>query len=473
MNAKYLYINTIGCQMNVYDSEQIAAHMAPLGYQQTSSPEAADLIIVNTCTIREKAEQKAYSFLGRLARLKRKKGHLIIGIGGCVAQQEGAKVLERLPIVDIVFGTQAIHRLPAWIRQIEKKRRQIVDIEIQDDARAPESIIGLHAETQASRFVTIMRGCDNHCAYCVVPFVRGRETSRRPDGIIKEIRSHAANGVKEVTLLGQNVNSYGKKEGLCSFAELLARIDGIEGLLRIRFTTSHPKDLDTDLIDSFNHLKKLCHHIHLPVQSGSNKVLKRMNRKYSRELYLDKVAKLRDTCPVIAITSDIIVGFPGETDADFEDTLDLIKTVQYDGLYAFKYSDRPNAPSAHYPDKVLEPQKKERLQILLAMQDAITRAKNQALVGTMQVILTDGLSKKEIPVKSANGRQPVQGTGRTSTNKIVNFYHDIDAENSGDLFSGKLLDVRIEKAFAHSLWGKPLAGVPTAKGVKGVEYYAA
>jgi tRNA-2-methylthio-N6-dimethylallyladenosine synthase len=473
MSAKYLYINTIGCQMNVYDSEQIAGHLALLGYQQTASPEAADLIIVNTCTIREKAEQKAYSFLGRLARLKRKKNGLIVGIGGCVAQQDGKQILKRLPFVDIVFGTQAIDRLPGWIRQIEKKRCQIVDVELNAKARAGEPIIGLQGETQSSRFVTIMRGCDNYCAYCVVPFVRGRETSRPPDGIIKEIRSLVSNGVREVTLLGQNVNSYGKKEGLCSFAELLARIDGIEDLLRIRFTTSHPKDLDADLIGSFRHLKKLCRHIHLPVQSGSNQVLKQMNRKYSRELYLDKVSKLRDTSPDIAITSDIIVGFPGETDADFDATLDLVKQVQYDGLFAFKYSDRPNAPALYYPDKVSESRKNERLQILLAMQDAITRKKNQALVGSIQEVLTDGLSKKEISSKLADGRQPVQATGRTFTNKIVNFYLDAEAESSRDIGTGNLLDVRIEKAFAHSLWGKTVVSEPTAKRVKGVDSYAA
>jgi tRNA-2-methylthio-N6-dimethylallyladenosine synthase len=204
MNAKYLYINTIGCQMNVYDSEQIVGHLALHGYQQTASPEAADLIIVNTCTIREKAEQKAYSFLGRLARLKRKKNSLIIGIGGCVAQQDGEQILKRMPFVDIVFGTQAIHRLPDWIRQIEKKRCQIVDVELNEEARADEPIIGLQGETQSSRFITIMRGCDNYCAYCVVPFVRGRETSRPPNSIIKEIRSLVSHGVREVTLLGQN-----------------------------------------------------------------------------------------------------------------------------------------------------------------------------------------------------------------------------------------------------------------------------
>ena len=253
----------------------------------------------------------------------------------------------------------------------------------------------------------------------------------------------------------------------------MARIDGIEDLLRIRFTTSHPKDLDADLIGSFRHLKKLCRHIHLPVQSGSNQVLKRMNRKYSRELYLDKVSKLRDTSPDIAITSDIIVGFPGETDVDFDATLNLVKQVQYDGLFAFKYSDRPNAPAVHYPDKVSESHKNQRLQILLATQDAITRKKNKALVGSIQEVLTDGLSKKDISSRLADGRLPAQATGRTFTNKIVNFYLDAEAESSRDIGTGNLLDVRIEKAFAHSLWGKPFLAEPTSKRVKGVDSYAA
>jgi tRNA-2-methylthio-N6-dimethylallyladenosine synthase len=318
-----------------------------------------------------------------------------------------------------------------------------------------------------------MRGCDNYCAYCVVPYVRGREISRQPDKIIQEIRTLIDNGVKEVTLLGQNVNSYGKKEGLCTFPDLLARINEIEGLLRLRFTTSHPKDLKGDLIRSFKDLNKLCRHIHLPVQSGSNKILKQMNRKYTRELYLDKVLKLRDTCSDIAVTSDIIVGFPGETEADFESTLNLIKTVEYDGLFAFQYSDRPNSPAVHLPNKVSDSQKIERLQILLALQDEITRKKNQALVGSIHQILVEGLSKKEISSKPAKGRQPAQWTGRTSTNKIVNFYYDHDAQDSGQAYLGKLIDVRIEKAFSHSLWGKPLAGASTAKRVKGVECYAA
>ena len=318
VTSKSLYIHTIGCQMNVYDSEQIAARLSDMGYEQVSLPESADLIILNTCTIRAKAEQKAYSFLGRLARLKAKRPALIIGVGGCVAQQDGKKIVKRLPFIDIVFGTKAIDRLPAIIRTIESGRGPVVDTELADTQPASDFYVIDEPLPPVSRFVTIMRGCDNFCSYCVVPYVRGRETSREPDGIVEEIKSLVDTGVKEVTLLGQNVNSYGKKEGLCSFAELLARINDIEGLLRIRFTTSHPKDLDSDLIQCFGRLEKLCRHIHLPVQSGSNTVLKQMNRKYTRELYLDKVAKLRDTCPDIALTSDIIVGFPGEFSTEFQ-----------------------------------------------------------------------------------------------------------------------------------------------------------
>jgi tRNA-2-methylthio-N6-dimethylallyladenosine synthase len=473
MTPKSLYIHTIGCQMNVYDSGQIAARLSTLGYEQISSPQGADLIIVNTCTIRAKAEQKAYSFLGRLAREKRKNERLIIGIGGCVAQQDGEKVLARLPFIDIVFGTQAIDRLPEMIQQVESNRRQIVDVGPKAASYSSDFVVEQQRETAVSRFVTIMRGCDNFCSYCVVPYVRGSENSRKPEHIVAEIKSLVENGVKEVTLLGQNVNSYGKKMGLCSFAELLARINDIDGLLRIRFTTSHPKDLNADLIGSFDILEKLCNHIHLPVQSGSNAVLKRMNRKYTKELYLDKVAELRDTCSDIAVTSDIIVGFPGETDAEFEATLNLINTVQFDGIFAFQYSDRPNAASVGYPDKISEPQKKERLQHLLALQEGITKSKNQALLGSILPVLIDGLSKKEMSDRPVIENQAVQWAGRTTTNKIVNFSNDRDAENSTMFFPGKLLDVRIEKAFFHSLQGNPVMVETTAEDAKGANTYAA
>jgi tRNA-2-methylthio-N6-dimethylallyladenosine synthase len=457
MNMKYLYLHTIGCQMNVYDSEQIAMRLAPLGYEQTASMDRADLIIINTCTVRAKAEQKAFSLLGRLARMKRNKRRLIIGVGGCLAQQEGEKILERMPSIDLVFGTQAIDRLPRIIRQIEARRCRIVDVDMDEVPDIPEFLVGPQTESQVSKFVTIMRGCDNYCAYCVVPFVRGRETSREPESIIREIRVLVENGVKEVTLLGQNVNSYGKKQSLCTFPELLLRINEIEGLLRIRFTTSHPKDLSSDLITAFRDLDKLCPHIHLPVQSGSNRILECMNRKYTIEQYLDKVAKLRDTCNGIAITSDMIVGFPGETEADFEKTLELIKTVEFDGLFAFQYS---------------EPLKRERLQTLLDLQEKFTKRKNKVLVGSIQWVLTDGLSKKQVSGQPDAANQALQWTGRTSSNKIVNFFLDRHPPTNQSL-AGQLIGVRIDKALSHSLFGKAISVEPSAGGLKGVENYAA
>ncbi|MBU4388478.1 MAG: tRNA (N6-isopentenyl adenosine(37)-C2)-methylthiotransferase MiaB, partial [Proteobacteria bacterium] len=399
MKTKCLYINTIGCQMNVYDSEQIAKILTPLGYKMNSSIEFADLIIVNTCAIREKAEQKVFSFLGRIAGLKRKKPGLIIGVGGCVAQQEGERILERMPHVDLIFGTHAICRLPYLIQKIEAERCSIVDVEMSEIIEEFESVIESpldRTDPKATSFVTIMRGCDNFCTYCVVPHVRGRETSRLPESIVKEVKGLVKSGVREVTLLGQNVNSYGKKEKLTSFPQLLALVNEIDGLFRIRFTTSHPKDLSDDLISAFNDLDKLCNHIHLPVQSGSNRILKRMNRKYTRELYLEKIEKLRNNCPGIAITSDIIVGFPGETIVDFEETLDLIKQVEFDGIFAFKYSDRPNAPAARFTDKITEQENKERLQILLDLQEYFTTKKNSELVGSNELILVEGLSKKKV-----------------------------------------------------------------------------
>ncbi len=361
--------------MNVYDSEQIAKLLKSLGYKITSSLEKADLIIVNTCAIREKAEQKVFSFLGRLSRLKIRKPDLILSVGGCVAQQEGSKMLQRIPFLDLVFGTHAISRLPGHIKRIESKKCRIVDVEMIEEIDESAFLIDTEEHRKVSSFVTIMQGCDNFCTYCVVPYVRGREMSRDPEKIVNEIRELVNCGVKEVTLLGQNVNSYGRKEGLCSFAELLSLVNGIDGLVRIRFTTSHPKDLSDDLIDAFYTLEKICHHIHLPVQSGSNSILKRMNRKYTRELYLEKVDKLRNVCPDIAITSDFIVGFPGETEDDFKQTLDLIKTVEFDGLFAFKYSDRPNTPASGFSNKISEREKKDRLMELLDLQEHFTKKK--------------------------------------------------------------------------------------------------
>jgi tRNA-2-methylthio-N6-dimethylallyladenosine synthase len=459
--------------MNVYDSEQMVLRLAALGYQRAFSAAAADLVIVNTCTIRAKAEQKALSLLGRLAGLKKKKPGLIIAVGGCVAQQEGEKILTRVACVDLVFGTQAIDRLSGLIRRIEEKRCRIVDVEMPAKADRLDALVGNCWDNTVSRFVTIMRGCDNFCSYCVVPYVRGRESSRHPRSIVKEVEALVRCGIKEVTLLGQNVNSYGKKEGLCSFADLLARVNAVDGLLRVRFTTSHPKDFNGELINAFKTCTKLCDHIHLPVQSGSNRILERMNRRYTREQYLDKVAKLRDTCPRIAISSDIIVGFPGETETDFHQTLDLLQTVEFDGLFAFMYSDRPNAPSAHYPEKVSEQQKRDRLQTLLDVQQESTQKKNQALVGSIQPVLAEGLSKKQPSDKRSPQNPAVHWTGRTSSNKIVNFYYDDNSESCGGFLPGELVQVRIEKAYPHSLWGTPVKTDAVAAGLKGEKCDAA
>jgi len=473
MKTKYLYINTIGCQMNVYDSEQIANGLKYLQYEMTPFIEKADLIIVNTCAIREKAEQKVFSFLGRLAGLKKKKPDLIIGVGGCVAQQEGAKILERVPYLDLVFGTHAIDRLPDAIQTISSKKCRIVDTQMSNQIKELDFSVNGYDTGDVTRFVTIMQGCDNYCTYCVVPYVRGRETSRDPEKIIDEIRRLVETGAREVTLLGQNVNSYGIKEGLLTFPELLRRVNDVDGLLRIRFTTSHPKDLSENLIHAFKDLDKLCHHIHLPIQSGSNRILKRMNRKYTREIYLEKVEKLRNTCPDIAITSDIIVGFPGETRMDFQETLDLIGMVEFDGLFAFKYSDRPNASAARFSNKILEDEKKQRLQQVLDLQDQITTRKNKTLKDSIQSVLVEGFSKKQNQINTPDSSPNAQWTGRTSTNKIVNFYNNDGTDSCNKNVMGRLVNVRILKTFSHSLWGETNGKEPACFGLRGEKSYVA
>ncbi|MCG6908739.1 MAG: tRNA (N6-isopentenyl adenosine(37)-C2)-methylthiotransferase MiaB [Deltaproteobacteria bacterium] len=470
--SKLLYINTFGCQMNVYDSERIEGSLKKLGYTVTSLLESADLVIANTCAIRAKAEQKAFSFLGRLAKIKRKKPELIVGVGGCVAQQQGREILRRMPHVDLVFGTHALGRLSSAVQKIEKNRCRIVDIDmsetVADEKAAPA---GLPAEGIA-KFVTIMQGCDNYCSYCVVPHVRGREASRHPDDILNEIKMLVDGGVKEVTLLGQNVNSYGIKEGLCSFAGLLSMINRVNGLSRIRFTTSHPKDLSDDLIEAFGDLEKLCRHIHLPVQSGSNRVLKRMNRKYTREAYMQKVRRLRARCPQIAITSDIIVGFPGETTTDAEDTLDLMRRVRFDSLFAFNYSDRPSAPSRKFSGKVAAHEKNERLQRVLAAQAVITADIHAGMVGKTEPVLIEGYSKLQETEKGKPTGEGRQWSGRTSCNKIVNFDIDGPGRTTGDVI-GRTVPIKIEKALSHSLWGTWCRDADTGPTTKGENCYAA
>ncbi len=473
MENKKLYIYTIGCQMNVYDSEKVASSLAILGYGQTAVLEEADLVFLNTCTIREKAEQKAFSFLGRLSKLKQANPDLVVVVGGCVAQQEGLSLLKRAPAADLVIGTRALGRIREHVRKIEKGRCKIVDVEMLETIMEPEkepedTPVG---EDRVSAFVTIMTGCENYCTYCVVPSVRGKEISRRPESIVAEIEGLVRSGVKEVTLLGQNVNSYGLKQGYCTFAELIGTVNGIEGLTRIRFTTSHPKDLSEDLMEAFAKFDKLCGHIHLPVQSGSDRVLKRMNRGYTREKYLEKVGMLRKINPGIAVTTDIIVGFPGETEGDFEQTADLIERVSYDSLFAFKYSDRPGAPARKFTGKIPDSLKMERLKRVLSLQEISTMASHRSLIGRVQEVLVEGLSRKE----KAGGEESreVQWAGRTTGNIVVNFEA---AESNGlagaENLTGRLVGVKIDKALPHSLWGKTVYIEPEAQGLKGETYAA-
>jgi tRNA-2-methylthio-N6-dimethylallyladenosine synthase len=432
---KFCYIKTFGCQMNEHDSEKMLEVLKSSDYYPTDNLLQADLILLNTCSIREKVEQKVYSNLGRLKGLKKKNPSLIIGVGGCMAQQEGEKLFQKVPFINIVFGTQSVNKLSELVKTVEEKNNKVVDI----------SCNGFHSLTlipklpqQVKAYVSIMQGCNNHCSYCVVPSVRGEERSRCKEEILQEITLLAERGVKEVNLLGQNVNSYGKGcSGRVDFPSLLSSINEIKGIERIRFITSHPKDLSPQLISSFRECNKLCEHIHLPIQSGSSLVLKRMNRQYTREEYLDKIDKLRGVSPEMSITSDIIVGFPGETEEEFLETLSVLEKVEFDDLFSFKYSDRPGVKAITLPDKVDEKVKAERLWRLQNFQKKYTLMKNTKLEGKTVEILAEGLSQKD----------PQRLTGRTRNNKVVNFAGNIELR-------GRLVSVLIKRAFLHSLEGE-------------------
>ena len=437
MKNKYLYIQTFGCQMNVHDSEQMAALLADIGYKTTNNVKLADLILLNTCSIREKAAQKVYSELGRIGKLKEQNPELIIGVGGCLAQHLGNRFHKRVSHLDFVFGTHNIHRLPEIVAAVSKEREKVTSIGFHKAINSI-SIYAPPVNGQLNAFVTIMQGCNNFCAYCVVPYLRGPEMSRLPGEIIEEIKQLSDQGIKEITLLGQNVNSYGKTlENGLNFATLIKKIGKVSGIERIRFTTSHPRDLSEELINCFAEEEKLCEHIHLPVQSGSNRLLALMNRGYSIEDYIKKIDSLRHRCPQISITSDIIVGFPGETQSDYQETIDMMEKIRFDSTFSFKYSERKGTAAEKLEGKISEYEKQQRLKFLQDLQNKHTLGKNTELEGGRQELLIEG--------KSRNSENDLMG--RTSSWKIVNFKGD-------QALIGKLMDVEITKSYLHSLRGK-------------------
>lgn len=447
--------------MNDNDSERIIGLMNRLNCKTTDSPDKADIVILNTCSIRDKAEQKVYSALGRLKKLKKQKPGLIIGVGGCVAQQEGNRLLKRAPYLDVVFGTHNIHRLPDLIKTVESTRSRVAATEFFNFIEDEQSLEYIYPENKLENHgsmvkasITIMRGCDNFCSYCIVPYVRGREMSRKSSDILQEAKKLIKAGVKEITLLGQNVNSYGNNGADISFPELLKLVCRLDGIERVRFITSHPKDMSEGLIKLFDEEDRLCRHIHLPLQSGSDTILNRMNRGYTREGYSNKILKLKMLYPDMAITTDIIVGFPGETEADFRDTMSLIKELEFDNIFSFKYSPRQETMAASFDRQIPDIIKEERLAILQKTQMNITHSKNQEMAGKTVDILIEGKSKAEdvgaAILNNAKRNHAVnaitQLTGRTSCNKVVNLSADKN-------MIGRIVPVRIIKASPNSLTG--------------------
>ncbi len=434
---KRFYLETFGCQMNVVDSERIVDLLRKSGYRQVDDSADADLILLNTCSVRDKAERKVYGHLGRYKPLKDANPALILGVGGCVAQQEGERLLEKLPYLDLVFGTHNVHKLPELVKKVEGQRERCLETDFLDKETRLQLFPQRTEGDSVTRFVTVMQGCDNFCSYCIVPHVRGREISRPSGEVLDEVRELAAVGAKEVTLIGQNVNSYGCKEpGELSFAQLLRQVHAIEGIERIRFTTSHPKDLSDDLIDCFGELEKLCKHLHLPVQSGSNRILELMARGYTRDSYLEKVRRLKNVCPDIRLTSDIIVGFPGESEEDFAETLSLMAEVKYLDVYSFIYSPRPGTKAAEMIDDLPAAQRQARFDRLLALQEEHSQQFREAEIGKVLQVLVEGQSRQ------GEG----QLSGRTTWNRIINFDGDTD-------LIGKIIPVRIVKAFRNSHLG--------------------
>ena len=433
-----LYIRTFGCQMNEYDSDRMADVLAQSGgYAPTGQPEDADLIVFNTCSVREKAQEKVFADLGRVRQLKQDNPRLMIAVGGCVASQEGAAIVERAPYVDVVFGPQTLHRLPELLARRRSSGRAQVDVSFPEiekfDHLPPARVEGPTA------FVSIMEGCSKYCSFCVVPYTRGEEFSRPFDDVIAEISGLAERGVREVTLLGQNVNAWrGEIEAEpADFAELLRYVAEIDGIERLRYTTSHPREFTQRLIDAHAELSKLAGHVHLPVQSGSDRVLAAMKRGYTALEYRSIVRRLRKARPDLSLTSDFIVGFPGETESDFQATLDLARQLEFDGSFSFVYSARPGTPASELPDDTPQAEKMQRLQRLQAVLDEQARKVSEGMVGSRQRVLVEGPSRKD----------PAELAGRTSNNRVVNFRGEFD-------LVGRFVDLRITAALSHTLRGE-------------------
>ncbi len=434
---KSCYIKTLGCQLNENDSEKLQGILSQMGYTQAERMDKADLIVYNTCTVRENAEQKGFGHLGILKKLKEKKPGLIIALCGCMMQQKSNVdiVRTKYPHVDIVFGTHNIHALPKLLYKAAVENERAFDVWESEG----EIVEGIPTERggKVKAWVTIMYGCDNFCSYCIVPYVRGRERSRSMEEIMAEVTNLADLGYKEITLLGQNVNSYGHDTGIKDgFAKLLYKLNEIPGIERIRFMTSHPKDLSDELIKAMRDCTKVCKHLHLPLQSGSTRILEKMNRRYTKEQYLDKMQRVKESIPGIALTTDIIVGFPGETEEDFNETLEVLNEVNFDSAYTFIYSKRSGTPAAKHEEQVPADVTKERFGRLIELQNGISRQINEEYMDRTVEVLTEGRSKTNIEFM----------TGRTDGGKIVNF-------PGGEGLTGELVSVRIEKIQTWSLEG--------------------
>ena len=434
---KKVYVRTFGCQMNEYDSDKMVDVLrANDGYERTEDVKEADLILFNTCSVREKAQEKVFSDLGRVRHLKEANPNVMIGVGGCVASQEGKVIISRAPYVDIVFGPQTIHRLPSLLKERRKVGKAQVDIsfpEVEKFDNLPTPIT-----TSQSAMVSIMEGCSKYCTFCVVPYTRGEEISRPFQDVLVEVATLAAQGVKEITLLGQNVNAYRyeQESEVIEFATLLDHVSDIPGLERIRFSTSHPKEFSAALIASYRKLPKLVDHVHLPVQSGSNKILEAMKRGYTREEYLNIIKDLKAARGSVSISSDFIVGFPGETDADFEDTMSLVDEVDFDGSYSFMYSPRPGTPAAGLTEHVPLNIKKERLSRLQNKLSQNASRYSQLMIGGEFDVLVEGISKKD----------PSKLSGRTNNNKVVNF-------EGQERLIGHTIKIQVTEALPNSLRG--------------------